>query len=600
MNSLLRLLLAGLVVTTLGMPGCKSHEPEVVPVQIGLTDSPGDFLGYTVDVISLQLVKGDGTTVDILPQRMRVDLARVVDLTEFVSGASIPSGTYVRATLNLDYANADLRVDDGGGNPVAVPLTNIVDTQNRRAATMSMTVTFDSARQLILTPTVAALLDFDFNLAASNQVDMSAPASPVVTVSPMLVADVDPDSPKPHRTRGPLDTVNVKDGSFTLVLRPFNTVAGDHGRVTFATDAATAFEIDRTPFQGSAGLTALSQKPRLTTPVVALGTLASGTRRFLATEVLAGSSVAFGTDDVLAGNVLSRIGNTLTVKAAELVRNDGTLIFRNTVQVTVGTATKVLKQGTTGAFAAGDISVGQRVIVFGALDAQGNTMDAQAGFVRLLFTQLNGTATGVSGGTVGMLLDRIDGRPAALFNFAGTGTPGNDANSASYVVATSPFPPVGIANGTPLKVRGFVQPFGQATAADDFNATTLIDVTDAPATLVVGWPSLDPAPFTFIQGGMSVRLSNAGPVRDVFRGGVDTPLLTTDTPVVQTANQGSGLFAIGINGAVQLYTQFPAYQQALQADLATGGQVRAFVASGGPYVDATKTLTAGAMAAALQ
>jgi len=37
-------------------------------------------------------------------------------------------------------------------------------------------------------------------------------------------------------------------------------------------------------------------------------------------------------------------------------------------------------------------------------------------------------------------------------------------------------------------VRGFVQPFGQATATDDFHAITLIDVTNAPATLVVSWP----------------------------------------------------------------------------------------------------------------
>ena len=66
-------------------------------------------------------------------------------------------------------------------------------------------------------------------------------------------------------------------------------------------------------------------------------------------------------------------------------------------------------------------------------------------------------------------------------------------------------------------------------------------------------------------------------------------------------NLGVGLFVIGIDGAVQVYTQFGAFEQALQADLAAGRKARAFVAAGGTgsYVDATKTLTAGAMAAVL-
>jgi len=57
-------------------------------VAIGLTDTPGDFLTYTVDVTSLTLTKADNTTaVQTLPQRTRVDFARSVDLTEFVTGS---------------------------------------------------------------------------------------------------------------------------------------------------------------------------------------------------------------------------------------------------------------------------------------------------------------------------------------------------------------------------------------------------------------------------------------------------------------------------------------------------------------------------------
>jgi hypothetical protein len=605
-RALLRLLAAVTLgaAVALGLYACKSSTDEEGVVGIGLTDAAGDFLTYTVDVTSLTLTKADGTVVQTLPQRTRVDFAQFVDLTEFMTAATIPSGTYVSATLNLDYASADIQVDDGNGAPVAVPLANIHDSQGVQVTTMSMMVRLDNARQLVIARGLPALLDLDFNLAASNLVNMSGP---VVTVNPLLVADVNPDAPKPHRIRGPLDSVNTQAGSFTLILQPFNLLQGDHGRLTFLTDGNTTFEIDQTSFTGSAGLAALAAKPQLTA-TVAIGTLDLTTRRFTATEVLAGSSVPFGTSDVLTGNVISRSsGTTFVVKGAELVRSSGTLIFRDTVTVTVASGTtRVIKQGTMGTFATGDISIGQRVTVLGTLTnatVGSTTMDASRGLVRLLITQLNGHANGVpAGNTLVMTLDRIDGRPISLFNFSGTGTTmGNDANPISYQVAAGALNLAGIVASTPLKVRGFVQPFGLATATDDFNAITLIDVTNAPATLVVGWPSLEAAPFnSYTASGMKVNLLNAGPPHDVFRGGVDTPLSTSDTPTVLATNPARGLFVIGDNGTVQVYTRLSTYQAALQAELALGRQARGFVASGGNYFDATKTLTANAMAAVLQ
>ena len=587
----------------LGLYACKSSTDEEGVVAIGLTDTPGDFLTYTVDVTSLTLTKADKTDVLTLPQRTRVDFARSVDLTEFLTAVTIPGGTYVSATLNLDYTNADIQVDDGTGTPVAVPLANIRDSQNNPVTTLPMTVKLDNARPLVIAPLASSLLDLDFNLAASNLVDMSTPASPVVTVTPMLVADVNPDSPKPHRIRGPLDAVDMQAGSFTLILRPFNLLQGDHGRLAFITDSNTTYEINQTSYLGRAGLTVLAQQPRLTA-TVALGTLDLVTRRFTATEVLAGSSVPFGTSDVVTGNVIARgNNNVLTVQGAEIARSDGTLSFRNRVSVTIASGTKVVKQTAVGgSFDIGSISVGQRVTVFGALDALGTSMDASAGLVRLLVTQLNGTVNSASGSTVAMALARIDGRPIGLFIFSGTGTaPGTDANPSSYQVATGALPLTGITTGTPLKVRGFVQPFGQATATDDFHAITLIDVTNAPATLVVGWPSLEAAPFnSYPPGGLVVNLLNAGSLHDIFRGGVDTPLSTSDKPTVQASNPARGVFVIGENGTVQVYTRVGAYQAALQLELAAGRKARSFVAAGGTYVDTSKTLTSSVMATALQ
>jgi Domain of unknown function (DUF4382) len=589
-----------------GMSSNSDNGATTGTVNIGMTDAAGDFLSYTVNVTSLTLTRADGTVVQTLPQTTRIDFAQLVDLSEFVTAASIPSGNYVSATMLLDYTNADIEVDDGSGNPLQVAAANIVDGQGHQVSTMSMTVQLDNAKLLPVAPGIPALFDLDFNLGASNTVT-NVPAAPLVTVSPLLVADVNPDAPKQHRIRGPLASVDTMNSSFTLILHPFFLPGVDHGRLTFFTDSNTTFEIDQAGYVGGAGLTALAADGPLTA-VVAIGTFDLPNKRFVATEVLAGSSVAFGTDDVLTGNVLSRSGNTLVVKGAELIRNPGTLIFRDTVTVTVGGSTKMLKEGS-GKFCApsiacttNDISVGQRVTIFGTLTSTtigSTTMDATSGLVRLLVTQLNGIVSSASSSVVVMNLARIDGRPIALFNFAGTGTTGNDANPASYQVNPNGLDTTGIGNTTPLKARGFMQPFGEATATDDFNAITLINTSSAPATLVVGWPTLEPAPFnSFTADSMKVNLTNAGFFHDVFRDGVDTQLATTATPTVQALSPSGGLFVIGINGMTQVYTQFSAYQTALQADLTTK-QARGFAAWGGTYDDNSQTLTAAGMATAL-
>ena len=55
---------------------------------VGLTDVDRDFLFYSVDVVSLSLRKADGTVVQALPTRQRVDFAQLVDLTELVTAAA--------------------------------------------------------------------------------------------------------------------------------------------------------------------------------------------------------------------------------------------------------------------------------------------------------------------------------------------------------------------------------------------------------------------------------------------------------------------------------------------------------------------------------
>src|SRR4051812_1193006 len=63
-------------------------------VFVALTDADGDFLSYTVDVVSLKLKRPNGTFVETLPAQTRIDFAQYVDLTELLTVGTVPNGAY--------------------------------------------------------------------------------------------------------------------------------------------------------------------------------------------------------------------------------------------------------------------------------------------------------------------------------------------------------------------------------------------------------------------------------------------------------------------------------------------------------------------------
>ena len=108
----LAMALAVAVLLLFGMYGCSgggSDTPAVSgqdndsgEVAVSLTDAPGDFATYTVDVLSLVLTRANGDKVSTLPQETRLDFTQYTDMTEFLTAATVPKGVYVAATLTLD------------------------------------------------------------------------------------------------------------------------------------------------------------------------------------------------------------------------------------------------------------------------------------------------------------------------------------------------------------------------------------------------------------------------------------------------------------------------------------------------------------------
>lgn len=579
------LLLAGVALNACGGGSGGTSSGDTGEVYIGLTDADGDFLTYAVDVQSLTLTRADGAIVDALPIKTRVDFAQYTEMTEFLNAATVPVGVYTHVDMTLDFTSADIRVASGDSALAVAP----EDTSGNPITTITLQVRLEGNRPLLVRPGIPAHLTLDFDLEATNTVDLNAAT---VTVQPLLLAEVEPENPKVHRVRGPLVRVDMAASEYVVAIRPFHRLTGEFGRLTVKTDNATQYEIDGISYQGAAGLAHLAGKPP-GTATVAVGNLRVASHTFLATEVYAGSSVAFGTKDVVTGSVIARSGNTLTVRGAALVRADGTLLFHDDVTVTLAANTKVTRQ-LGGVVTGDDISVGSRISAFGTLT--GSALDTTDGLVRIVLSTVTGNVDQIGAGQIVVNLQTINGRPVAIYNFSGTGSGGTDSNPAAYRIDTGALSLAGLATSDPVRVRGFVVAYGQALT-HDFTAQTVIDLSDVPAWMAIAWTTPQPNPFPSLTNQAMVTDITGSLLHHLFQRGVATSL--AGNPTVQAYGDGIGHYAIVRGHMVVLYGSFADFSNGLAAELAAARHVWG-VGARGNWDSNSATLTSRLAAVRLQ
>jgi len=559
---------------------------------IGLTDGEGDFFRYEVDLIELTLTKQNGAVVNVLPVRTRVDFSQYVDMTEFLTAATVPTGRYVKATLKLDYQNAEIWAENAWGDSIRV--TEIEDEDGSQITELEVSVHLEGRNSLFIAPGIPAHLTLDFNLRATNHVDFSNPANPVLTVKPCLLADVNLENPKIHRLRGPLKQVNLAEETFRLIIRPFIHLltGGDErfGTLKVVTDAETYYEINGVAYKGVQGLEMLDQQQVLTA-VVVIGDLNIVSRQFEARQVYAGSSVPGGALDVVTGNVVSRLGNQLTVRGATLIRAQGSVVFNDEVIIQIGDNTTVTRQLSIDPFGINDISVGQRIMVFGEIDEADETvLDATEGYVRMLLTSLKGVVVSVNGSVI-VNLSAIDGRNPDLFDFTGTGVDrDNDADPTNYDIDPGSLVTSGLATGTPVRIRGFVTPFGHPEDQADFEANTLINVAEVKGLMIVNWhPPASDAINNLSRSGFELNLEDVGHFHHLIRAGVAIDLKQLgQTPFIEPEGDGSGLFQIVQNHRRQFFFTFEGFVEELSERLANNAEVTHIIAAG--YFNDTNAL----------
>ena len=548
---------------------------------VGITDADGDFLSYSVDVLSLTLKKANGAVVETLPVSTRVDFAQLVDLTEFVTAATIPNGTYVEGTMRLDYSNADVTVEVNGEPRAAT----VLGRNGQPLGVVDVRIMLDNRNHVVIAPGRPALLQLDFDLAASHTVDTGT--TPVTAVAePFVVASLEVVDQKDLRVRGPLVSVDASASSYLIDVRPFDLRDARLGQFTVHTTASTDFEINGETFTGSAGLDALNQAGA-GTATVAFGTLDVANRTFTAQRVHAGTSVPGSQFDVLAGTVTARNGDTLTVRGGTMIRRSGSVTFiRDDITLLVGPQTAVIRDGEMGnALGADAISVGQRIRAFGSASENSGavTLDAQQGRVRLELTRLLGTVQSASPGNLTLDLDSIDGRRVSIFDFTGTGSsPDKDADPSNYEITTGNLSTSGLTSGSPARVFGFVTAFG--AAPPDFEGRTLVDFQDVRAVLGIGWGLTGTsAPFLSMDA-QSIVIDNANAslgLRHFIAIGprlIDIETLPT-APIIKPVD-GNGLYAIGQPRRVEVFSDFGEFTASLSAKLAAGSKALAMSAVG--------------------
>lgn len=570
------------------LAGCADDgtDPGQGKVQIAITDAPGDFFSYTVDVTSVALRRADGAIVETLPTRTRIDFSEYVELAELLTIKTVPAGTYTGLRLTLDYAGSQIAAENDAGEPVAV---TAVDETGQPLGTLALAVDFGERDRFTVRAGVPSHVTLDFDLAASHRLDSTA-APTSVTVLPVLFADAQLNDNRPHRLRGVVEQVDTANSRFQVDLRPFDRRSGDYGDVVVHATGTTHYEINRQSFIGAPGLAALASLA-LPVPAIVVGQVDRDARTLTATHVFAGTGERNANDDYIRGHVLARSGDRLTVMGLLVDRDEDQATFSRTITVDLAPAATTVSKEGGGAVTTADISVGQKVDVVGDHDTgTGDTAHVNARHVRLRYTDLSATVVSVSPFTLD--LQAIGRIPAGRFDFAGTGAPGDDANPDSYEVDEGTLALVGVTPAEPVRVRGFVTAFG--SAPPDFTAQTVINASQVPAALGVSWqlPGSNVAFPTLNESLIVVDLDDPqlDALHHVRRGGVVTDLTTLggDLSLIPAER---GRYALVTGEGIMAFGTFADFTAAVGLRMAEGGKAR-LLGAGGRLDDATVTFTA--------
>tara|TARA_R110001592_G_scaffold65716_1_gene201704 strand:+ start:17108 stop:18919 length:1812 start_codon:yes stop_codon:yes gene_type:complete len=574
------------VSSMLFLSGCGSSGSDAVEngtLELAVTDAEEDFLSYQIELDAVTLNRKDGSKVDILPLSTEIDFVQYQELTELFAVMSVPSGRYESITLSLDYSNANIVIQDEAGVSYTA---SVVDSEGDAVTEFQVELKLDNDKPLVITPRKTSQLTLDLDLSASNTIESFDPA--LVSVEPFMLASVELDKVREHRVRGLLSSVNSADQQVTLDLRPMRLKQGKFGQFTFAVNTDTKYEIDGVEYSSETGLSTLASLS-VSTPVVAFGiNIKDDDLPYLASQVIAGTSVPWNNQDVLKGTITARSDNTLTIQGAVIEATGQAGHFRQSIEMSIG-ENSIVTGYRLGDADISNLSVGQEVLALGSYDQITSAFNARDGAVRMKLNRIVGEV--VQQSPLAIDLSHINKRPVAIFDFAGTGSSElENADPSSYDINTSSLDLTGIETSEWLQVRGYPSAFG--SAPNDFDALSIINpkFSSHAAKFMVKWD--DDAEATLNTQNQVLNIDTTQARSKLHLVGVPGSIQLDMNVATISAEGETGIYAIQGHGkGINIYRDFSDFINALNSYIEQGF-IPKHLTAGGHYSDNTDNLSA--------
>jgi hypothetical protein len=309
-------------------------------VTLTSTPSTDTFLAYRVGLVSVQLQGSNGrNSVSLLPAGTTVDLARLVNLSEVVGSSSVKTGTFKQAVVTLDYTSAQIIYDNG--TPEGVALTPL-GASGQALGRVTLTLLLDPSSQMSVAAKSTTRLSLDFNLAASNVVNVSAKT---VSVMPLMAASSVPIDSKTVRIRGPIGgNVNTTNAWYSSGIMPFDFSTAEGGSLGVTPTTGAIYEINGVPSSGTTGLTQLGSLSA-GTMVEAFGTMTTSTSN--SNSLFNNNNTTTPTETCSDGTTPETLNGVLTCAdgaTLESTNSNSNSLFNNN---NTTTATETCSDGTT-------------------------------------------------------------------------------------------------------------------------------------------------------------------------------------------------------------------------------------------------------------
>jgi hypothetical protein len=564
-------------------------------VSFAVTDTTAQGIeSFTLDLSGLQLGEPDGSLVNVLTMPVSVDFAALTDSSLLVQSRYVPQGTYTSASITFDYRNATC-VLSGEGTPASIVGAGGAPV----SGTITLDVHFDETPLEVLTGS-QRVLQFDLDLSQSAGVDA---AHNTVHFEPIVTVNVG-GTGKKLLTYGTLLSVNAPQSTFQATL---GTPAGtDFGTVNYVANSHTIYHLNGVPLVGAAGLALLATLPQ-STPIQVLGSADASSSNIFASYVEAGRGTDNGGTDIVEGVVLNRLGNPSagsngTLQVFGRSRNALNTFFQFGTLFSVPftfSNTKVVRTQSGQLLNTDDLSVGQRVRVYGTLNGNVIWANLPTSVIREQVVHLLGEATSSSAvpngpTTLVMNLEQLELLPQNVFIWPNCGlTP--PIPSALTVNAGVLSSPLVLAAGTPIEVLGYFASI--ADSQQDFKSSSIIDLDTAPSLLLVR-NTTNGFTVTVTAGPTSIQLAIAGtPVfgeTAIIDHGLAGffPLPANPTPTLFPAH-ATGTYSLRDKqtGVVTAFVTFDSFSNALGNALSQGALLDHFGAVG-VYASTTNSVQA--------